>query len=359
MNITIRVDASIQIGTGHVMRCLTLAEELRRRGCQVQFVCRAHPGHMGDEIAAKGFKVSLLPTPEQNPITQAEMEDYSVWLGVNQEEDAGQTISAMSNKRQSWIIVDHYGLDEIWEKSLRPHADKIMVIDDLANRKHQCDLLLDQNYFQEQDKRYNDLLPKHCNTLLGPKYALLRPEFRQARNYCRMRGNGVARVLIYFGGNDVDNVSELCLEALSSPDLKQLIVELVVGPNNPHLDKLYKQAQARPKTRLHVQPDSFIELMLRADLCIGAGGTTTWERLCLTLPSLVITLAANQEEFTKELDRGGYVNWLGFSNDMTSDKIRNALLAKKSSIYTNHFWKLPELVDGEGAKRVAETTIAT
>jgi UDP-2,4-diacetamido-2,4,6-trideoxy-beta-L-altropyranose hydrolase len=340
------------------MRCLTLADQLRERGCQVQIICRAQPGHMGDMITKHGFQLSLLPESEHPINTNPDKEDYAAWLGVTQEEDAKQTRDALGSERPDWLIVDHYGLDIQWENELRPYAAKIMVIDDLANRTHNCDLLLDQNYFREPVLRYRGLLPEYCQTLLGPKYALLRREFCQARQFARMRGNGIARVLVYFGGSDPDNLTGMALEALDCPELRHLLVDAVIGPNNPYIQQLEEKALNRPGTRLHIQPEGFVELMLRADICIGAGGTTTWERLCLNLPSLVITVAANQEEFTKDLDRDGYVKWVGRSQIMENGLISSALLHLISNLHGDEHHDLPNIVDGQGAYKVADTLMS-
>jgi UDP-2,4-diacetamido-2,4,6-trideoxy-beta-L-altropyranose hydrolase len=337
------------------MRCLTLAQELHRKGCLVQFICRAHPGHLANIIAREGFQVSLLPEPGQAVQARAVQEDYAAWLGVSQEQDAKETIDAFGSECPEWLAVDHYGLDRQWESLLRPYISNLMVIDDLANRPHFCDLLLDQNYFREPEERYKGLLPEHCDTLLGPKYALLRPEFREARKFCRMRGGGIARVLIYFGGNDPDNLTGMALEALSDKSLSHLLVDAVVGPNNQYQEKLEKQVEQRPGTRLHIQPENFTELMLRADLCIGAGGTTTWERLCLRLPSLVITVAENQEPFTAELDRDGLVTWIGRKGEVTDSDISTCLINKINKFQSQEINSCsPSPVDGFGALRVAE-----
>jgi UDP-2,4-diacetamido-2,4,6-trideoxy-beta-L-altropyranose hydrolase len=361
MNIAIRVDSSLQIGTGHVMRCLTLAEALRTKDALVVFICREHPGHLCDKIAGKRFEVIRLESGSDNASLQADSPAlaHASWLDASQSVDAEQTIQSLKdNAPWDWIIVDHYALDHRWESAMRKVADNIMVIDDLADRKHDCDLLLDQNYFQEPEKRYESLLPEHCKTLLGPKYALLRPEFREARKFCRMRGNGIARILVYFGGNDPDNLTGMALEALSDPDLEQLIVEAVIGPNNQHHEQLEKQAIIRPGTRLHIQPENFTELMLRADLSIGAGGTTTWERLCLGLPSLVITVAENQEEFSRDLDKDGYITWVGRSQQMSCDVISSGLLSWMSNLDSDGCYK-PEIVDSRGVERVTDTIIST
>jgi len=241
---------------------------------------------------------------------------------------------------------------------MRPVVDRIMVIDDLADRKHDCDLLLDQNYFPDPETRYHGLLPDKCQKLFGPEYALLRSECRQARAFCRMRGNGIARVLVYFGGNDPGNLTGMALEVLGRHELNHLLVDAVVGPNNPHLENLKKQAQTRHGTRLHIQPAFFVELMLRADLCIGAGGTTTWERLCLGLPSLVISTAANQVEVSRELSRLGRICYLGHKSNVTENDIFDGIVSFIRNGSMNSFDSCNTFtVDGCGSERVARKMV--
>lgn len=363
MDIAIRVDASQKIGTGHVMRCLALAQELRHKGARVIFVCRKHPGDMCDTLESEGFEALRMDVEQENDIKNNEdagskknfnQPAHAEWLRVHQDTDARQAIEALQkDKPWDWLVVDHYALDHRWESRLRQVTEKIMVIDDLADRHHDCDFLLDQNYFQEPGKRYKRLLPEKCQTLLGPKYALLRPEFRQARQFCRMRGNGVDRVLVYFGGNDPENLTGMALEALNCPELSHLLVELVAGSNNQHLECLKNQVPKRPGTRFHVQPKYFTELLLRADLCIGAGGITTWERLCLGLPSIVITVAENQEAFTAELDKDKCVIWIGKSQNMGVDQIRTSLIKITNNLNEKTLLLPPDMVDGKGTERVA------
>lgn len=357
MIIAIRVDASLQIGTGHVMRCLTLADELQGNGVQVVFICREHSGHLCDMVAAKGFDVIRLVSRPDTASRQADAPvlEHAAWLGTSQSADAALTIAALQDDAPwNWIIVDHYALDYRWESAMRAVVDKIMVIDDLADRKHDCDLLLDQNFFQAPEKRYQGLVSDKCQTLLGPRYALLRPEFREARKLCRMRGNGIARILVYFGGSDPDNLTGMALEALSDKQFSHLLVDAVIGPNNPHQGKLEKLIRQRPGTRLHIQPEGFTELMLRADLFIGAGGTTTWERLCLNLPSIVITVADNQKVFTKELDKAGYVEWIGDVENIDVEAICCSLVANIKSFNLNSLG-FTNFVDGRGSEKVTET----
>jgi UDP-2,4-diacetamido-2,4,6-trideoxy-beta-L-altropyranose hydrolase len=297
------------------MRCLTLAEELRDSGAEVSFISRMHPGNLNELIREKGFSCHELPgapTVESNEqYVQDPRSEYASWLGVSQQQDARETIEAVGATQADWLIVDHYGLDKEWERLLRPHAAKIMVIDDLADRRHDCDLLLDQNFFIDGGKRYDKLISPSCTRLLGPKYALLRKEFREARTNLRERTGEVKRVLVFLGGGDPENITELAIEALSDAELLNLQADVVIGSQNPHREKIEKLVQARPRTTLHIQANNMAELMCTADLAIGAGGSTTWERLYLGLPSIAIPIAKNQILPTKNLYDSGVIMSLG------------------------------------------------
>ena len=208
-----RADASPQIGTGHLVRCRTLALALRERGAEVEFVCREHSGHLMGDLLLGSIPVTLLPAPE----ISAKGEDYATWLGLPQEADAAQTIGALKGGRPDWIVADHYGLDVAWERLLKPHCGQIFVIDDLGNWPHGCNVLLDQNYFANARSRYTALVPHDCRLLLGPEYALLRPEYAALRRRPSPRG-AINRVLVFFGGSDLRNLTGMALEALSSPN---------------------------------------------------------------------------------------------------------------------------------------------
>jgi len=144
MNILIRVDSSNAIGSGHVMRCLTLADSLREKGCNCQFVCRNHPGNLSALIQEKGYRVTLLPLQEFQVEAYPHHAD---WVGADWQIDAKETGSLIATLETppAWLVIDHYGLDARWETSLRPAVGRIFVIDDLADRTHDCDCLLDQN----------------------------------------------------------------------------------------------------------------------------------------------------------------------------------------------------------------------
>ena len=353
MNIVFRVDASIAIGTGHVIRCRTLATVLRKHGANIQFITRAHPGHLGDMLAHDGFAVTLLPQPAD---IEKKGDDDVLWLGVSQQEDADQTIVALKNPQCDWLIVDHYGLDRVWEAQLQSHTHKLMVIDDLANRPHECDVLLDQNYAVAGQERYQTWVPAHCQLLLGPRYALLRPEYAQYRETMAQSTGDIRRVLVYMGGADNANITGKVIAALSADQLAHLEVDVVIGPNFIHKAGVTEQANARPNTYIHGPRPHLADLMAKADLAVGAGGGTTWERLCMGLSSLVLSIAENQVPACVALASSGLIRYPGDAHKLDVAAIKLALL--EALAIAGQLYALATsykaLVDGRGTDRVAE-----
>ncbi len=353
MKIAIRVDASLKIGTGHVMRCRTLALGLQRDGLNVHFIIREHEGHLGDMLLSDGFEVTLLPSPKVEIISA---DIYQGWLGVRQEDDADQTIQALSGGHYDWLVVDHYGLNYVWESQLKPHAKKIMVIDDLENRRHNCDVLLDQNYGIEKKSVYQQLVPDHCLLLLGPRYALLHPKYRSYREVMEPRNGNIKQVLVFMGGADPDNITGMVIAALSTKKLEYLKLDVVIGSNFIHRDLVNSQVKARPNTSIYGPRPHLADLMSRADFAIGAGGATTWERLCLNLPSLVISIAENQNKICEALQEAGLIRYIGQSSDINSSKIEAAIFDSISELNELRDSKMTAeyLVDGLGLSRVIE-----
>lgn len=310
-----RVDSSYFIGSGHLMRCLTLAEELKKEGFQIQFICRELPGNLIDIAENHGFAVSRLYMPEGLEYQPVDG-DYNTWLGVSWEQDAEETIKIIKGKSLDWLIIDHYSLDIRWEKKLRPYVKKIMVIDDLANRPHDCDLLLDQNLVEDMEKRYEGLLPSYCVKLVGPQYALLRPEFREARKRLKKRDGTVKRMLIFFGGSDPTNETEKALKAVLMLNRPDITVDVVVGKTNPHREKIKELCSVHPNVNYYCQVNNMAELMAKAGLAIGAGGATTWERCYMGLPAIVIDIAENQKMVTNYLAKLGFIIYLGFKEEI-------------------------------------------
>ncbi len=320
MKVAIRVDSAVMLGSGHVMRCLTLAERLRKSGADVVFICRDYPGHMMQLIKDKGFMIHVLP---MNYYSMPDsVEDFIVNLKNNWNEDLASTQEILRQYgRLDWVVVDHYALDEKWEKGIRENAKKICVIDDLANRRHDCDILLDQNFHTDMGQRYNGLLPAHCKELLGPKYLLLREEFFEAQFQRPSRDGYVQNVLVFFGGSDPTNETQKTVCAIKQLDRPDIHFDVVVGNGYLYKKETQELCETLSNVEFYCQVNYMAKLMLKSDLAIGAGGSATWERCFLGLPALIIVLADNQRQGIEELSPyGAFIN-LGWHDDIDSQKL--------------------------------------
>ena len=326
MTVVIRVDASVAIGTGHVMRCLTLAKALRAGGSTVQFVCRAHEGNLCDHVVENGFDVCRLPAPTQNEAGLGR-DDYAAWLGVRQHTDAEQTLACRrpDDPRADWLIVDHYALDATWENQVRDLAVHTLVIDDIANRPHICELLLDQNLNRSPPERYRSLVPEHSRLLLGPRYALLRAEFAAMAKGTRLRSGQVERLLIFFGGTDQSGETLKSCRAVAAVAPNDVAVDVVVGTANPRREDIAGFCRTDARFRYHCQISNMAELIGDADLAIGAGGTTAWERTFLGLPTITIAVAENQVDGSEALAAQGAIRYLGTQLSVTEQQIATTL----------------------------------
>ncbi len=307
MKIAFRTDASLTIGTGHVMRCLTLADALRRRGADCVFLSRSHPGHLHREVEARGYSVLDLGRIDDASTVQDPV-DYPRWLGVDWALDASDTKVAIERLTIDWLVVDHYGIDSRWEQALRSHCRKLMAIDDLANRDHHVDALLDQN-LGKTAKDYDSRLLADCVLMMGPMFSLLRSDFKALRQKSlSARGpHSPKRILVTMGGVDKDNATGRVLTALDTcPTILDLSVSVVMGPHAPWRPQVTEQANRLPfPTRVLENVSDMAQLMCESDLSIGAAGSTSWERCCLGLPTLQIVLAENQRPIAQALGRVG------------------------------------------------------
>ena len=334
------------------MRCLALAGEFRRRGAYVHFLCREHPGHLIARAEAAGYQVARLDSPPNSDVIE---EDYSAWLGVSQEQDARDTLNRLQGVRLDWVVVDHYGLDARWEGALRIAAAHVLVIDDLADRQHNCDLLLDQSYLGGGTPcRYVGLLPATCMSLLGPRFALLQPEYAQLRDLFPPRDGNVRRVLVFFGGGDHSGDTLRVLEALSCAELEMLAIDVVVGQRES--EAVERQVANRRGAVLYRGLACLAGLIARADLAIGAGGSTTWERACLGLPAVVATVSSNQVGISAALAEDGYQVLAGASHELDAAAWRAALIeiTSEPSRLATIARRAATLTDGKGCERVAE-----
>lgn len=315
MKIFFRVDSSFSMGTGHVMRCLTLAEQLRKKNFQIEFICRNLEGNIIPLINQEGYKTHILNGDDIKDEETRWYKDH--WLL-----DAEECLKIIGDQLIELLIVDHYGLDYLWESTLIRKTNKLMVIDDLANRRHYCDLLLDQNFYFNMTNRYNDLVPKECKLLLGPQFALLRNEFMEKKR--RKRTGEIKSILIFFGGTDPTNETEKTIHALTKLD-KDINVNVIIGQSNIRKTSIEKLCNMYSNFKFYCQVTNISDFMNEADLAIGAGGSTTWERCYLGLPSIIIIVADNQVELARSVSQFGAIINLGFSYEVTSDHIFNTV----------------------------------
>ena len=355
MHFAFRADASLQIGTGHVMRCITLADALHKRGAKSSFLCRPHSGHLLDLICQRGHTAIELG-PADESFTAPAKPAHAQWLGTEWALDAEQTKQALSDQLVDWLVVDHYALDYRWEQDLAPYCAKLMVIDDLADRLHVCDLLLDQTFGRDAES-YHTLVPADCRLLCGSQYALLRPEFAALRKQSLQRRAKptVKELLVNMGGVDKDNATARVLDELRGCTLPaNCRITVVMGGAAPWLDEVKTKIQDMPwRTRILENVDNMAQLMANSDLAIGAAGATSWERCCLGLPSIVLTIAENQRLIMLQLSMADAVLEINFSSSNHDQQLNHAIekcinpseLSKMSRIASN-------ITDGEGAIRV-------
>ena len=320
--VAIRVDSSEQIGSGHLMRCLTLAEQLRKQSAEVHFICRDLVGSMHALVYDHDFRLHLLPRHEANPA----LTGYAAWLTVPQTVDAEETEAILHQLRPvERLVVDSYALDAAWEQKMRPLVREIFVIDDLANRPHDCDVLLDQNFYREMRHRYDGLVPPDCKLMLGPPHALLREEFYAARAHLRERDGRLRRILVFYGGSDATCETEKAIHALLQLYLPSVDVDVVVGGSNPHCMIIEEICAAHDLFHYHCQVSNMAELMANADLGLGAGGTTSWERCFLGLPTIVTAIAENQFEVCRDCAEAGLIHYLGKWDEVTAADLMRAV----------------------------------
>jgi len=352
--IAFRVDVSGQIGTGHFMRCLTLAEVLKKQGVHICFISRNLPMHLSEMLITKD--IELIPLSVNSDAESIDELAHASWLGASQDQDAKATLKSISGQVYDWMIVDHYALDVRWESIVRPNVKKIMVIDDLADRQHDCDILLDQNYYADMQLRYNGKVPAHCQLLLGPNYALLREEFRALREQVQVRNGEVKKVLVFFGGVDVNNYTLGAIEALAEIDVV-FQVDVVIGAQHP-FKKLIESACASHGYICHLQTPHMAKLMAEADLAIGAGGTATWERCCLGLPTLTLCTAKNQRKQVFDAAIAGFLYAPKVGRNLVEDiKLHLDALLDNPSLINFISNSSIQLLDGKGLSRVSRVIL--
>tara|TARA_B110000008_G_scaffold279950_1_gene329916 strand:+ start:2538 stop:3563 length:1026 start_codon:yes stop_codon:yes gene_type:complete len=336
MKVVFRVDASLKMGIGHLMRCLTLANELRGQKHEIFFICSDLIGNLISKIQ---YPVYILPRDEKFSSENV----YLDWLGSTTEYDSEQTIKVIP-KNTDLLVIDSYALDKSWHRELRPFTKKIMVIDDLANKHFDCDILLNQN-LGAAISHYSDKVPDDCKLFLGPKYSLLRSEFsdlRQAAIKKRKETKLIKNILISMGGIDSENITYNILNDIS----KNYNIAVVLGGMSPHNSMIKEYAKSKNNIKVYIDCDNLAKLMLDADLAIGAGGSTTWERCCLGLPTLLFVLSENQRNISNNLEQ------LGAVKIVKNIKIDVQFLNENFQIWKDMSSKAQSVTDGNGTKRI-------
>ena len=371
MRIAFRTDASLEIGTGHVMRCLTLADALRAQGAQCHFICREHLGHLMEVIRQRGYVVNCLNatthkaqetcknsvglTQELHP-DLLHQSDFAVWLGCTWQTDAQDTADVLFSLQPDWLVVDHYALDQHWEVALAPHFRHLLVIDDLADRHHHCNLLLDQNLGRDPQD-YEALVPTHCQVLAGPQYALLRHEFVELRPYSLQRHQvqrALCRLMITMGGVDQSNATEQVLQALKTCSLPpECRITVIMGFAAPWQEEIRELAAQMPwSTEVLVNVDDMARRMADSDLVIGAAGSTSLESCCLGLPTVMVVLADNQKLGARSLEAARAASLIGELNDISTQLPIAVVDLIDSDRQLSMSLAASDITDGRGVEKV-------
>ncbi|NKI58349.1 UDP-2,4-diacetamido-2,4,6-trideoxy-beta-L-altropyranose hydrolase [Labrenzia sp. PO1] len=354
-----RVDGGPIIGSGHVVRCLTLAQKLHQSGLICMFITRPDSGPLIDQIGASGFEVSTLSERPEPPASG----QHESWIG-NWAADADEFAEAVSRLQDNRIVVitDHYGIDHRWQSRIGKMASSLIVIDDLADRRHHCDILIDQNLGRTAAD-YAGLVPNGCELLCGTSFSILRDGFLGVRDrslVTKRSKTAPKRYLVSMGGADRDNFSAIALaaiEELASAGVDVEHVDILLGGIAANANELRERIKnsSLPVT-LHIDSDQVPQLMADADLAIGAAGTTLLERLVVGLPVVVLANASNQVRLLGMVDDYGFGRYAGWVNEVSANDLAETIRGITSDPGKWHEMVMnsSRLCDGEGCNRVVE-----
>jgi UDP-2,4-diacetamido-2,4,6-trideoxy-beta-L-altropyranose hydrolase len=335
VTLVIRADASVAGGTGHVMRCLALAQACKARGWEVQFVLAQSTPNLDKRLLEAGL---LISRADFAPGSRA---------------DASGTVELAHSAGASWIVADGYGFNAAWQREIKAGNLRLLLLDDYGHADHySADLVLNQNLHASERAYANR--ESYTRLLLGPRFVLLRDEFVKHGKLERKIANCARKILVTLGGSDPDNVSRDVLEILVA--ITEIEIIVVAGGSNPHLETLRRLISEMPAVTLVIDALDMPDLMEWADLAIAAGGTTSWELAFTGLPSLVITLADNQEAISAALDRAGLAIRLGKWETNAKARLVEVFSLLLSDVRRREEMSRTgrELVDGLGRERVLD-----
>lgn len=308
MAILFRVDSSVRISSGHVYRTLSLARQVKlfAPNEEIIYICKDLPGNFNHLVEDEGFKVIKIPSDS------------------TEEEDAQLTLTALKNHDSDLIIIDHYGLGKSYELMLRSAVKKIVVIDDLMSRKHECDILIDQNFRTNYLNCYEGLVPSFCKKFLGPQYSLLREQFYSLDSADKDIGH-IQNILVFFSSGDPDGETLRFLKEIETISTSYHF-KVLVSKGNQDLQSI--TSLKLKNCELHVNPADIASLMRTCDFFFGGSGSITWERMAIGLGGAIVILAENQRQISEELSRAGLQYYWGAAKDFD---------------YTSLIWRLDQI----------------
>lgn len=330
----VRTDANLAIGTGHLARCLTLADALAERGWIITFAVRTMPAPLRADLEQRGHFLVRIPDD------------------MTMDEEPAYLAAVIDRAPPQVTIVDHYGITAKWHRAARAWSERVMAIDDQAIKPLDVDLLLNQN-LGEQASSYDALLPASCKRLIGPAYALLRPQFRSARGSSPRIRKRIKRIHIFLSGGDQSDATATAARAVAHLGIA---CDVVIGAAYPYAGRLRSWAASEPSVALHQNVADMASLMQRADLAIGAPSSASWERCCLGLPAILVTLADNQVRAGKALAAAGAAIDLGWYSEVTQERLASEVAALQAD--HERLAALSQaaavITDGCGAERVSD-----
>ena len=330
----IRADAGREMGTGHVMRCLALAQAWRDKGGHCIFAMAGPVGTIGERLRTEKMEIA----------------DFATSADMN--EDAVQLVNLAASKQASWVVVDGYQFPAYYQQKLKEAGLSVLLIDDNGHAgRYLADLVLDQN--ANTDESLYRVREPSTRLLLGPRFALLRSEFKHGPRRVRAINQDGRKVLVTMGGSDPKNVTLRVIQALKPVSSKRLQITVVVGGHNSNGESL-ERAVSGSDIVLARNVANMPDLISETDVAVAAAGSTCWELCFLGVPALLVDAAENQDPVAKALARLGVAVHLSGGANVAAEEIITKLEWLLGSVETRKAMSRNgmALVDGRGAERV-------